>query len=140
MGIIFAFMSAIGWGIGNVFAGLGLCHVKALPGSALSMAAGAFTLALITFIVQPRDLLAISGQAMALFATIGVFSFALGRFINYAGIKRIGAARATSVTASAPLFASLLAIIILKETPNLLVIGGTVLVVGGLYLTMSGKK
>ncbi len=55
------------------------------------------------------------------------------------GIERIGAARATSLTASAPFFASLTAIAFLKEVPNFLIVSGTILVIGGLYLTMSGK-
>ncbi len=140
MGIMFAVLSSIAWGIGNIFAGLGLCNLKALPGSALSMVAGLLTLATVTTILQRKELLSISWQAMLLFAAIGVFSFALGRFVNYIGIRRIGAARATVVTASAPFFASLMAIIFLKEVPNLLVVSGTVLVAAGLYLTMSGKQ
>lgn len=138
MGILFAILAAIGWGTSAVFAGKGLSNIKVIPGTALSVLSSFLTVGVATVALQWNDLMTVSWQAIALFATIGILSFALGRAFNYLGIERIGAARATSVTASAPFFASLTAIIFLKETPNLLVVAGTVLVIGGLYLTMSG--
>ncbi len=138
MGILFAILAAIGWGTSAVFAGKGLSNIKVIPGTALSVLSSFFTVGVATVALQWNDLMTVSWQAIALFAAVGILSFALGRAFNYMGIERIGAARATSITACAPFFASLTAIIFLNERPNLLVIGGTILVIGGLYLTMSG--
>ncbi len=139
MGIIFALLSSIGWGISAILAGKGLSNIKVLPGTALSLVSTFLTVALATVVLQWKELTSISWQGILLFAAIGIFSFALGRLFNYLGIERIGAARCTSLTASAPFFASVLAILFLGEKPNILIISGTILVIAGLYLTMSGR-
>ena len=89
--------------------------------------------------LQRKELFSISWEAAAWFAIIGIMSLSMGRLFNYQGIQRIGAARAATITSASPLFASLTAVIFLKEVPNLLVVMGTILVVGGLYIIMRSK-
>ncbi|MDP2720247.1 MAG: DMT family transporter [Dehalococcoidia bacterium] len=140
MGIFFAVISSIGWGVSAVLVGGSLHKMKVLPGTALSVVASFLTVAIITSLLQWDELVSAGWNAVLLFALVGVLSFTLGRFFNYLGIRRLGAARTTSITAAAPLFASITAIIFLKEVPNTLIISGTILVVVGLYLTMSSKQ
>ncbi|MDP2720244.1 MAG: DMT family transporter [Dehalococcoidia bacterium] len=140
MGIFFAILSSIGWALSAILVGHGLRNLKPLPGAALSLISSFLTVGCLTLLLQRNELLSIPLKGILWFAVIGTFNFALGRLCHYLSIQRIGAARTTSITASAPIFASLSAIIFLGETPNLMVIAGTVLVLGGVYTTISAKR
>lgn len=68
------------------------------------------------------------------FVAAGVVSLMLGRAFYYAGIAQIGASRAEPIKASMPLFATVLAFLVLDETVTGVQFGGIVLVVLGIAL------
>ena len=74
--------------------------------------------------VTPTSLLA--------FAAAGFMGTFLGRMLYYDSIERIGAGRTEPLKASMPLFASLIAVLILKETLTMAHTGGIVLIVVGI--------
>ncbi|MBI2357456.1 MAG: DMT family transporter, partial [Deltaproteobacteria bacterium] len=72
--------------------------------------------------------------ALGYFVVAGVFAPALGRTLNFVGIERIGVARSVPVINTSPVFASILAMIVLGEvwTPQNML--GTGLVVLGVIV------
>jgi len=70
-------------------------------------------------------------RAVAVFAAAGVVSTTLGRTLFYAGIKRVGAARAEPLKASTPLYATVLAAVLLGETVTGPQFAGVLLIVAG---------
>jgi drug/metabolite transporter (DMT)-like permease len=71
------------------------------------------------------------------FALSGLLNFALGRFLNSVSIQQVGVARATPLFSTAPLFATILAIIFLGETITPWLLLGTATIVGGIILITS---
>jgi len=70
-------------------------------------------------------------RALAAFAAAGVVSTTLGRTLFYAGIKRVGAARAEPLKASTPLYATVLAAVVLGEAVTGPQFAGVLLIVAG---------
>jgi len=60
--------------------------------------------------------------------------FALGTLIYYRGIRSLGLARAYPMVNTFPLFSTLLAVLLLGERPHWLVVVGTIIIVGGVWL------
>jgi len=86
-----------------------------------------------------NDIISLDLKTVWWFALIGVVTYVIGRQCNYAGIRHIGVTRATPIFASAPLFAMILAITFLGESINVLIILGTLAIVGGLGLLVTSK-
>ncbi|MBT3353224.1 MAG: DMT family transporter [Nitrospinaceae bacterium] len=68
------------------------------------------------------------------FALVGLVGPGLGRVCYLNGITRMGLGRSVTITSSAPLWSTLIAVIILGETPNKWVIIGTMGIVCGVSL------
>jgi drug/metabolite transporter (DMT)-like permease len=75
-----------------------------------------------------------NGLAFVLFAASGVFATYLGRWFFYESVVRFGPAKASIFQVSSPLFAALLAWLLLGERLTSLVIIGMVMAIGGLAL------
>ncbi len=139
-GIILAILAAAGYGVGRVFAGFGLQHVKPLPGTVVSLMFGLLLALAVSLVFQFEALTSITLSEVGWLALIGFLSFAVGRGLNFLGIKYIGASRATSVYASHPLFTTMLAIPLLGERVSTLLIAGMALILGGLSLLLSERE
>ena len=79
----------------------------------------------------------LTAVAFVWFALSGLFNFALGRFFNAVSIQMAGVARATPLFSTAPLFATILAVIFLGESVTPWLIVGTVTIVCGIALITS---
>ena len=74
------------------------------------------------------------------FLGVGLLAPGLSRFLVYVGVDRVGAARASSVSATSPLFAIGLAVAFLGERPSgTVVIGAAFVVLGGVLLAQQGR-
>ena len=71
----------------------------------------------------------------------GIFAPGLGRTLNYLSISRMGVSRAIPVVNSAPIFASILAVIFIGEVwPPQNIIGTSFIVVGVIIISSRGEK
>jgi drug/metabolite transporter (DMT)-like permease len=139
LAVVLALLAAASWGFSAVLVRMGLRDVSTSLGTLISLCSGLlFTLALV-MIFQFRELLQISLPALALFGLIGILNFPMGRFFNYMAMRRIGIGRSTPILASAPLFAVLIAIAVTGETLRLATAAGIVLIVGGVYVTLTAR-
>jgi drug/metabolite transporter (DMT)-like permease len=139
-GILLAIVAAAGYGVGRIFAGVGLQHIKPLPGSIISLIFGGLLVLAVSLIFRYEALVSISLITLGWIVVIGILSFALGRVFTFLGIKHIGASRGTSVYASYPLFTMALAVPFLGETVSLALVTGIVLIIGGLALLFSERE
>ncbi|MFC2013760.1 DMT family transporter [Chloroflexota bacterium] len=137
IGVLLAVLAAILWGVGNTIARVGLQSIKATSASILSLSAGLVVVWITALVFEFDTLVSVSLVAIGWFALTGVLHLALGRFLLYQTMRYIGAARGTSVAHSYPIFALIFAIILLKETPTIPVVIGTVSIVGGIYLLLT---
>ena len=108
-------------------------------GTLLSIVASFIVAVAVALIFEFRTFISLPLQAILYFALAGILSQGAGRYFNFAGIKRLGASRNAPLTATAPLFATIMAVIFLDETVTALILGGVLVLVAGVYLLTSGK-
>lgn len=137
LGILFAVLAALCWGVSAIFVRLGVQSMRPATGTWLSLITGTVLVMTLAVAFNWREITALASIAFLWFALSGFFNFALGRLLNTTSIQLVGVARASPLFSIAPLFATALAIVFLGEsiTPWLLV--GTLTVALGIGLITS---
>jgi drug/metabolite transporter (DMT)-like permease len=134
VGVALALIAASGFAASNIFGRLGLQYVRASGGVFLSLLSSLALVLAAALIFQFDALLSIPLASGAWFALAGVMNFPVGRFFKFLGMRHIGTSRATAVSAGSPLFAVIMAVVFLSERLTLVMLAGTLLIVGGLFL------
>jgi len=81
----------------------------------------------------------VPAEAYALFAVAGVVHFVIGRALNFAAIRAIGASRSSVIVGATPIFAVALAIPILGESISWVVgVGAIIIMIGSVVMTRGG--
>jgi drug/metabolite transporter, DME family len=132
-----ALAAAAGFGSGSVLVRAGLPGVRMSIGLLVSLASSLGVVAGAALVLQYQSLASITPATVAWFAMTGLLAFAVGRRMDFEGIKRIGAARGASIVAASPLFAIFFAIVLTGETVSLPQLAGVLMIVGGVTLVMS---
>ncbi len=134
LGVFLALGTALVWGLMAACMRVGTQHLRASVGTLISLFASLATALVLVLLLDLQGLMAVSREAVAWFALIGVLNFTLARYFVVVGIVRLGTTRSQPVSASAPLFVTILAMVFLGETPTPLMLVGILAVVAGIYL------
>ena len=138
LGILLAFAAAFGFGFNQIFVRLATRH---FPGPVTALFAGttgfiiAVTLALVFNLGDFKELPAI---AFAWFVLLAAVHGPVARLLSFTAISMIGSARAAPLNGASPMFSAVLAIVALGERPGVLVYLGTLVVIGGMTLVVTG--
>ncbi len=135
--ILLAFSAALGFGSAAIFVRLGLQQMSSPVGAFLSLVASFVLIATLALILNLDAILTLPPIAFLWLILLGLLNHPLGRVLTFASVRLVGASRATSLVASAPLFAAIFALAFLGERPNLLIGMGTMAIIGGLALVVS---
>ena len=92
-----------------------------------------------TYLVATTPLVFLRSRAMVYFLISGCLQPLFARALFYEGITRIGVARAGPLRGAEPLFATIIAVVLLHERPGIMVYLGTALIMGSLWL-ISGSR
>ena len=138
-GIIFSLLAASGFAATAVFARNALQRMSAPYGTLLSLFVSTVAAMAIAAVLHPDELLGIGAVALGWLFLVGFLNFPLGRMFNYTSVTMVGVSKASTVVATSPLFATILAVIILGERVSPITLLGTVAVIGGLALTLNQK-
>ena len=139
LGVVLAITASFCWGTGAIFSRLGLQSIKASTGTFISVLSSVFLVAVLALSLNFDAVVNLSLTTFLWFSLIGFINYFIGRQFNYRSIKYIGVIKATPLFASAPLFALVLAVIIIGESVNPAIVIGTLAVVGGLGLVITSK-
>ena len=139
LGIFLSVAAGLGWGIAVVFARLGLQGIKPSTCTLISLISSIMLVSFTALIVNFDTIASLSLRAILWFGLIGLIHFVIGRQSNFAAVRYIGATRATTIFASAPLFTTALAIIVIGESINIPITIGTLSIVAGLYLVITSE-
>ena len=134
---IIAIVSAMGWAIDSVLVRFGLRQSNIFAAMFVS-----YTVSITcmwVYLVTTTSLEFLKSPAMIYYLISGCLQPIFARALFYEGITRIGVARAGPLRGIEPLFAAMIAVIILNEHPSLQVYAGTILIVASLWL-ISGKQ
>jgi drug/metabolite transporter (DMT)-like permease len=106
-------------------------------GVLVSLAASLAVIACAAVVLDWPGLAVLGSDNLVWFAMTGLVGYPLGRQLNFRSINFIGAARATPIMSSSPLFAILFAVIFTGEQVSLAQIAGALMIVTGLAVVMS---
>ena len=127
----------MGWAIDSVLVRFGLRNSNIFAAMLMSYAVS--ITCMWSYLIATTSLEFLDSPAMIYYLISGCLQPIFARALFYEGITRIGVARAGPLRGSEPLFAAVIAVLILKERPSLQVYAGTVLIVTSLWL-ISGKQ
>jgi len=139
LAIIFAITASLLWGTSFVFARWGLQHIKPATATLISLLSSLVLIGSLSLIIELDAVMSLSLAALLWFGLIGALNFGIGRQFSFLGVKYIGVTRSTPITASAPFFAMILAIVFTGEVVNIPIVAGTLCIVGGISLLVTGK-
>ena len=132
MAISYALIASLGFATSHILIRRGLAQSNPLAGFAISIVISAVTLwSMVAFTVP---LAAFRTHAIWYFAIGGLFASGLGRWLVYVSIDRLGVARSIPVVSATPMFASILAVLIVGEHWTLGAFFGTVCIVSGVII------
>ena len=135
--VAMALVAALGFSAGGIFARLAGQRISVATGTALSVVA---SLALAVIPALVLDLPAFAEIPITGFlwmVLLAFINYPLARLFNFLAISRIGAARASPLFSSSPLWAAVLAVTFLGERPNAIVVLGTLAIVAGVILIVA---
>ena len=136
-GIIFSLLAASGFAATAIFARTALQRMSTPYGTLLSLCVSTVAAMIIAAVLHPDELVGLSAVALGWLFLVGFLNFPLGRMFNYTSVTLVGVSKASTVVATSPLFATMLAVIILGERVSAITLLGTVAVIGGLALILN---
>lgn len=137
-GALWAIASGVGFGLFQAVNRRAVDGMEVVQSTFSQLLISTVVLAGIAFATEdPARLLSAPPSALVNFFLAGFFHFFLGWSMLNTSQKLIGAARTTPLLAAAPLFATILAALALRELPGLPALAGVALVVVGV-LVISG--
>ncbi|MCY4624477.1 MAG: DMT family transporter [Chloroflexi bacterium] len=139
-GILFALGASTVWGMANVWIRLALRDMRPTTSAVFSLFAGLLLLIPLSLVLHWSDLTAMTVGAIVAVFFYGMSNFLLGRFLNYSSISRIGLSRSVPIVSASPVPALLLAILLLGEEVNLLLIVGAMVVLSGVLLIVTERR
>lgn len=140
IGILLAFLAATEWSVGAIFARLAMQRIASTTTTFLSLVGGLFLVGTVAVIWKGDELLKLSPGILLIFVFLGFIQFMGGRFMNFTSVRLIGVGRATAVIGAAPLFSSILAVVVLGEKLTLALALGTLCVVGGIAVIATENR
>ena len=132
MSITYALIASLNFAASHILIRRGLAQSNPLAGFSISIVISALTLWSIVAITLPLSVF--WTHAIWYFAVGGLFASGLGRWLVYVSIDRLGVARSIPVVSTTPMFASILAVLLVGEHWTLGAFFGTVLIICGVVI------
>jgi drug/metabolite transporter (DMT)-like permease len=143
LGILYAALGAFTFALNNVAMRRGVVTGSVLQGMAVTVPIGGLSFLIMTLAFGELDeLVAVPMVALAWLAGQGIVHFVLGRYCNYKSNQLMGVNLAAPVVQLQVPFAMMLAVAMLHEEFTALQVIGSVLMLGGSFVTQtrSGKR
>ncbi len=132
MSIFYALIASLNFAVSHILIRRGLAQSNPLAGFAISILISAVALWSMVAVTLPLSVF--WTHAIWYFAVGGLFASGLGRWLVYVSIDRLGVARSIPVVSTTPMFASILAVILVGEHWTLGAFFGTVLIICGVVV------
>jgi drug/metabolite transporter (DMT)-like permease len=132
LGLLAAFITAISWSIASILITIGIKNISVITANTIRFP---LLFGFLFFLTRPwTKKKAFPKKNLYLIAISGILSMALGGIIFLHSVKIIGISRATSLTASSPVWAILLSKPLLKEKISIRILISALMVIVGTYL------
>ena len=134
-----AMLAALAWGMAPIFEKAGLSQVNPIAGlfyRCLGVIIGMLILGF--FLVKPREIREVDLGSALLLAAGGFLASFLGQICFYHALKLGDVSRMVPISASYPLIAFILGVLLFHEPLSFFKIGGVFLIVSGVWLLKMG--
>jgi drug/metabolite transporter (DMT)-like permease len=139
-GAMWAVAAGVGFGVFQSINRQAVRGMDVSQATFLQLLVSAMVLAVIALVTQDLRLLrAAPPGALINFSLAGLIHFLVGWTFLNASQKRIGASRSSPLIATSPLFAALIALLTLREFPNVFAWVGMLSIIGGVYCISNGS-
>ena len=134
MSVYFAIQAAFLFAVSHIVIRRGLVTSNAATGTIVSIIISAALLWVVTPIFIPLS--SFRTPAIWYFIAGGIFAPGVGRFMTFKSIERVGVARAVPITNTAPMFSSILAVLVVGESwPQQNILGTSLVILGVVILS-----
>ena len=140
LAVAFSFLAALGFSGGYALIRVGTQRVSAPTATFFSVITGAVLISALALMLDLPGVKSVTLSSLGWFALMGAIAYPMARVLNNTAIAMIGATRAAPMSSMQPVFAFGLALGLLGERPNLLVILGTPTIVCGLILVILSSR
>jgi drug/metabolite transporter (DMT)-like permease len=138
LGVLYAALGAFTFALNNVAMRRGVVTGNVLQGMAITVPIGGLSFLVMTMAFgQLAQLLVYPSAALAWLAGQGIVHFVLGRYCNYKSNQLMGVNLAAPVIQLQVAFAMMLAVAVLHEKFTVLQVIGSILMLGGSFVTQS---
>jgi uncharacterized membrane protein len=132
IGIAFALLAGVLWGVGPLLLKQGLKYSNVSTATLVEQCVSVGFLALLGLYYGELAHLDFSSRAFWMFFFAGAIGASFGKIFYYKGIDKIGASKATTVKNGSPLLTAVLAFFLLGEELTWYIVAGVVLIVLGI--------
>ncbi len=139
-GSVLVFSSAISFALFLIGSGVMIKRMGSARFTALSMSVACLVTLVHFAISHELNVPSFSGKIYALAGLMAVFSTILPAFLMNAGIRRIGSGTASIISSTGPVGTLFLSWFFLQETITWVQIGGTLLVLTGVYIASQARS
>ena len=128
--LMIALTTALMWAVGTILLALGLKNISVLLANAIRYPVLSLFLYLIS---KPRMKWTVERRDLAILAASGILGMVIGGITFLFSVQLIGASRATPLSASSPVWASIISAVALKEKVTLRMLLSSIIVIIGVY-------
>ena len=140
IGIVFAFSAALGFGFNQILVRIATQRVPAPAAALLSASTGLVMAGTLALVFHREAFGEVPLSAIPWYLLLATLHHPLARTLNFTAISMVGASRAVPFNSVSPLFAAVLAILILGERPSPILYAGTLVVALGMTLVVTGGR
>ena len=140
LAVFLSVLSAIGFGTTIILVRLGLQRVPPTFAVFISLCTGFLLTFLVVLALHFQDIFELTPRAFLWFTFYAIITFPLARLSNFTAISLAGASRTAPLLAISPILSTVLALIILGERPNLMIVLGILVSVMGMVLILSERQ
>ena len=137
LGVVLALTASKCWGFGAILVRLGVESLRPSTGTWISLIPGVVISMGLALALNLNDIRSLVAGVVFWFAVSGLLNFAFGRLLNAVSINMVGVSKAAPLFGTAPLFATVLGVILFGEQVTPWLILGTLCVVVGISLITS---
>ena len=130
LAIVFGLFSSFWFAVSMILIHRGVLSVDYFRGLLMNLGTNSLFLWLYVFLFVQR--IELWQPANLLFVLVGIFVPGVARYFIFKGMERLGASISSCLTNSTPLFATLLAVVVLHERPSATNLLGTLAIVFGI--------
>ncbi|HJM43541.1 MAG TPA: DMT family transporter, partial [Nitrospinota bacterium] len=137
--VLWTLLSSLSFGCCYILARRGTVYCGVTLGTLISM--GVNLLLLTIWALSTTPWAALADGRLWVFCLIGLFVPGFSRLLLISSVHKVGASRSSSIRAGAPLIATLVAVLWLKESPTPLNLAGIgAIVLGGVFLSKKSRN